>query len=75
MFRLAGGVLNIFGACIGMAVFTLVVRAFPIFDWLERFVSSSAILMWLVDKFGFVPAMLPEVFRNAPQIVTIITGT
>ena len=65
LFRLLGGVLNIFGAGIGMAVFTLVLRAYPIFDWLERWVSSSAILMWLVDKFGFVQAMLPEALQKS----------
>ena len=74
LFRLLGGVLNAFGASIGIVVFTLVVIAYPIIDWLERWVSSSGILMWLVERFGFVQTMLPEVFRNASQMVTIITG-
>jgi len=75
LFRLLGGILNAFGGTIGLTVFTLVLRAYPIFDWLERWVSSSAILMWLVDKFGFVQSMLPEVLRNASQMVTIIAVT
>lgn len=74
LFRLLGGVLNLFGAAIGLMVFTLVLRAYPIFDWLERWVSSSGILIWLVEHFGFVQVMLPEVLRNAPQMVTVITG-
>jgi len=73
LFRLLGGVLNIVGASIGMAVFTLVLRAYPIFDWLERWVSSSSILMWLVDKFGFVQAMLPEAFQNVTPLVILST--
>jgi uncharacterized membrane protein required for colicin V production len=44
LFRLLGGALNALGACIGFTVFTLVLRAYPIFDWLERVVSGS----WLV---------------------------
>ena len=73
-FRLLGGVLNLFGAAIGLTVFTLVLRGYPIFDWLERWVSSSGILMWLVDKFGFVQAMLPGVFQKAAPIVNIINS-
>ena len=65
LFRLLGGILNIFSAAIGFTVFTLVLRAYPIFDWLERWVSGSGILMWLAEHFGFVPAMLPEIFQNA----------
>ena len=71
LFRLLGGVLNIFGASIGMAVFTLVLRAYPIFDWLERWVSSSAILMWLAENIGFVPAMLPEALQNVTPLVIL----
>ena len=71
LFRLLGGVLNIFGASIGMVVFMLVLRAYPIFDWLERFVSDSAILMWLAENIGFVPAMLPEAFQNVTPLVIL----
>jgi len=74
LFRLLGGFLNAFGALIGFTVFALVLIAFPIFDWLERWVLSSGILMWLVDKFGFVQAMLPEVFHKSATMVAIITS-
>ncbi len=74
LFRLLGGVLNLFGAAIGLTVLTLALRAYPIFDWLERWVSSSGILMWLVDKFGFVQAMLPEVFKQAAPLANIVNG-
>lgn len=72
LFRVIGGILNVVGACIGLTAFVLVLRTYPIFDWLERWVSDSGVLMALVEAFGFVQSMLPEVFRNAPQMVTII---
>jgi len=75
LFRLLGGVLNLFEGAIGLTVLTLVLRAYPIFDWLERWVSSSGILMWLVDKFGFVQAMLPGIFlQQAAPLVNIANG-
>jgi uncharacterized membrane protein required for colicin V production len=63
LFRLGGGVLGVLAGIIGMVLFTLVVQAFPIFGWLERWVSSSSVLASFVDTFGFVGSMLPEVFR------------
>jgi uncharacterized membrane protein required for colicin V production len=69
LFRLLGGFLNTFGAGIGMVVFTLLLRAYPIFDWLERWVSSSGVLMWLVKALGFVQSMLPELFQ---QVITTV---
>ena len=65
LFRLGGGRLGVLAGIIGMVLFTLVVQAFPIFDWLERWVTDSAVLSALVDGFGFVRSMLPEVFRQA----------
>ena len=70
IFRVLGGVLNIVGASIGMVVFTLVLAAYPIIDWLERAVVDSGVLTWLVAHLGFVPAMLPEVFQKAASLVT-----
>ena len=68
-FRLIGGALNLVNASIGMVVFTLVLLAYPIFDWLERAVANSGVLASLVEIFGFVQAMLPEVFQNAATLV------
>ena len=64
LFRLLGGIFNILGGMIGMVVFTLVLQAYPIFDWLERWVNSSDVLASLVDALGFVESMLPEVFHQ-----------
>ena len=69
LFRLLGGVLNLIGAGIGMSVFTLVLVAYPIIDWLERAVADSGVLVWLVSHLGFVPAMLPEVFQDAASLL------
>ena len=74
VFRLAGGLLNLFNAGIGLTVFTLVLLAYPFWGWLARVVSGSAILMWLADSWGFVAAMLPEVLRQAPQMLSLIGG-
>jgi len=68
-FRLIGGALSLVNASIGMVVFTLVLLAYPIFNWLERAVANSGVLASLVEIFGFVQAMLPEVFQNAATLV------
>ena len=68
-FRLLGGALNAVNAGIGMAVFTLVLLAYPIFDWLERAVANSSVLAGLVNIFGFIQAMLPELFQHAADLM------
>lgn len=68
-FRLLGGALNVIHASLFLVVFTLVLLAYPIFDWLERAVAGSAILASLVEIFGFVQSMLPQVFQSAAMTV------
>ena len=68
LFRSIGGVLNFFNAAIGLTLFALVLFAYPIFDWLEEWVSGSGTVTWLVNSFGFVQSMLPEAFRLATSI-------
>lgn len=72
LFRLLGGVLNTINASIGLVVFTLVLLAYPIFDWLARWVAGSGVLASLVNIFGFVQAMLPETFQNAATMVSVL---
>ena len=72
LFRLFGGVLNVVNASIGMVVFTLVLLAYPIFDWLARWVAGSGVLASLLNIFSFVHAMLPEAFHNAATMVNAI---
>ena len=69
VFRILGGAFNAFGACIGFAVFTLVLGAYPVIDFAARAVADSGVLMWLAEHLSFVQAMLPEVFRNAAGLV------
>jgi uncharacterized membrane protein required for colicin V production len=69
IFRVVGGALNAVNASIGMVVFTLVLLAYPIFDWLERAVAGSSVLASLVQMFGFVQNMLPTVFQRPPMVV------
>ena len=69
LFRLIGGALNIFNAAIGLAVFTLLLQAYPIIGWLERVVIDSSVLTWLVEHLSFVQTMLPEIFQDAAIMV------
>jgi uncharacterized membrane protein required for colicin V production len=64
IFRVLGGVFNLLGTMIGMAVFTLIVQAYPIFDWLETWLSNSGILSALVNVFSFIQVMLPAAFKG-----------
>ena len=68
-FRLLGGALNLVNASLFLVVFTLVLLAYPIFDWLERWVAGSSVLASLVEIFGFVQSMLPQVFQSAAMTV------
>jgi len=68
-FCVLGAIFSLVNAIIGMVVFALVLHAYPIFDWLERAVSGSAVITGLVSLFGFVQAVLPEVLRQAAAMV------
>jgi len=69
IYRLLGGALNTVNASIGLVVLALVLNAFPIFDWLARWVTGSGVMSSLVNVFGFIQALLPEVFRAAATVV------
>jgi uncharacterized membrane protein required for colicin V production len=74
LFRIIGGLLNTFNASIGLVVFYLVLREYPIIDWLERAVIGSGVMVWLVNSLGFVAAMLPEEFGVAVNMVAVGLG-
>jgi len=71
LFRLVGGVLNIFNAAVGMVIFTLLIQAYPIIKWLEQVVAGSSVLMWLVVQLSFVQAMLPDIFQMDALYITL----
>ncbi len=72
LYRLLGGALNAADASIGLVVFALVLHAFPIFDWLARWVAGSGVMSSLVSTFGFIQALLPPEFYTAATVVSII---
>ncbi|UCG10127.1 MAG: CvpA family protein [Dehalococcoidia bacterium] len=69
LYRLLGGALNAVNASIGLVVFARVLSAFPIFDWLARWVAGSSVMSSLVHIFGFIQVLLPEVFKAAGPMV------
>ncbi len=69
LFHLIGGALSSLNAAIGMVVLYLLLGAYPIIGWLERAVTGSGVLTWLVARLSFVPAMLPGVFQDTATTV------
>ena len=64
--RVIGGCLNILNSAIGLAVFALLVQAYPVMGWLEDVVTQSNILTWLVLHLGFIQVLLPESLHLVP---------
>jgi uncharacterized membrane protein required for colicin V production len=63
LFRLAGGILNLLSTAVGLVLLTLVISAYPVWDWLQRALSGSEIIIWLVINLPFVQEMVPEIMR------------
>ena len=72
IYRLLGGALNAVNASIGLVVFALALFAFPIFDWLARWVAGSGVMSSLVNSYGFIQALLPQEFQAAATVVFVI---
>ena len=58
LFRLAGAVLNMIDAAIGMVLFVLVLQAYPVMGWLLDVVAGSTVLTWLTLHLGFIRLLL-----------------
>lgn len=69
LFRLLGGVVNVFNIALGMVVFAIVVQAYPVTEWLLHAVTGSSVLSWMVRYLGFVRLLLPDVFQNVVQTI------
>lgn len=67
-FAVLGAVFSLFNAAIGMVVFALVLRAYPIIDWLASAVAGSGVVNWLVSVLGFVQGVLPEAFQQVASM-------
>ncbi len=61
-YRVLGGIFSLAGSIVSMAIFALVVQAYPVFDWLASWVSNSNILNTMMDIFKFI---LPAVSGTA----------
>lgn len=72
LYRLLGAALNAVNASVGLTVFALVLSAYPIFEWLARWVAGSSVMSSLVNVFGFIQVLLPGEFRAAATVVSII---
>jgi len=72
LYRLLGGAMNAVNASIGLTVLALVLNAFPIFDWLARWVAGSSVMSSLVNSYGFIQALLPQEFQAAATVVFVI---
>jgi len=64
--RLIGGFLNLIGAAIGLVMFTYLISAYPVWDWLQQAMVNSAVIEWLVSNLEFVQELLPEAIRGTP---------
>ncbi len=69
-YRLLGAGLSAVNTSIGLVVFALVLSAFPVLEWLGRWVAGSSVMSSLVQVFGFIQALLPEEFL-APANTTL----
>ena len=72
IYRLLGGALNTVNASIGLTLLALVLNAFPVFDWLARWVAGSGVMSSLVNSYGFIQALLPQEFQAAATVVFAI---
>ena len=68
-FRLIGAIISLLNAALGLTVFALIVKAYPIFGWLESAVNGSGIFTWLVTNFGFIYVLLPNIL---PGRITVL---
>ena len=72
LYRLLGGALNAVNASIGLVVLALLLNAYPIVDWLARWVAGSSVMSSLVSAYSFIQAMLPPEFQAAATVVSVI---
>jgi uncharacterized membrane protein required for colicin V production len=64
LFRLAGGILNLLGAAIGLVVLASLVATYPVWDWLQQAMTDASIIQWMVSNLGFIRELLPELLQR-----------
>jgi uncharacterized membrane protein required for colicin V production len=60
-----GGVFSIIGFSITLVLFTILIDAYPIWNWLANVLTGSQIINWLLHALGFIRFMLPAAFSAA----------
>lgn len=60
-----GGLINIIGFSLALTLFVILIKTYPIWDWLVQVLSGSQIVIFLLKVSGFIRFMLPEAFRTA----------
>ena len=69
LFRLLGGLFNLIGTFTGLVLFASIVQAYPVIEWLERVITESGIITWLLANFNFVKFLLPDLFDSPGMTV------
>ncbi len=69
--RAIGGAANLLNGGITVLLFSLMVAAYPVFGWLYNAVVGSRLVTSLEARLGFVPGMLPEVFKTAAEAIRL----
>jgi uncharacterized membrane protein required for colicin V production len=67
-----GAIFSLVNAILVIVAFALVLHAYPIFSGLERAVSGSPVVSFLVSAFGCVQSVLPEALRQVAAIVSLL---
>ena len=64
LYILLGGLFSVISCAISLSLLQIVVHTYPIFDWLDYFLSNSEVLSWFSKYFDFISLMLPELFHS-----------
>jgi uncharacterized membrane protein required for colicin V production len=64
LFRLAGGILNLLGAAIGLVVLASLISTYPVWDWLQQAMTDASIIQWMVSNLGFIRVLLPDLLQR-----------
>ena len=69
--RAMGGAVNLLAGSMGVLLFALAVTAYPILGWLSGAMLDSRLVVSLESRLGFVPAMLPHMFKAAAEAIRL----
>jgi len=67
--RTIGGTANLLAVAMGVLLFSLAVTAYPVLSWLSSAILDSRLVVLLESRLGFVPAMLPHMFKAAAAAI------